>query len=339
MSTVNRHDFLAQAAALTGGSLLPFSNTARAEPPPEVSRIRVAKIPAICLAPEYLAEEMLKLEGFTQIEYPELNRLDTQSLLLEDVADISVGTPSDLPPLWDTNKGKGVVALAPIHGGCYELFARDPVLSVRDLKGRRVAIESIAYGVNTAYYYVSSIAAYIGIDPRKDIKWVEGKTFIGAMQLFVDGKADAILGFAPQPRDLRAKKIGHVILNTTQDRPWSQYFCCVVVARREFVAQNPIATRRALRAFLKSADVCSNEPERAARMLVDKGYEPRYDVALEVLKELPYNHWREANPEDTLRFHALRLHEVGMIKSIPEKLIAQGTDWRFLNELKKELKA
>lgn len=49
---------------------------------------------------------------------------------------------------------------------------------------------------------------------------------------------------------------------------------------------------------------------------------------------MSYNAWRTFNPEDTLR-----LHEVGMIKSSPEKLIAQGTDWRFLNELKKELKA
>jgi len=30
---------------------------------------------------------------------------------------------------------------------------------------------------------------------------------------------------------------------------------------------------------------------------------------------------------------------VGMIKSTPQKLITQGTDWRFLNELKRELKA
>jgi NitT/TauT family transport system substrate-binding protein len=39
-----------------------------------------------------------------------------------------------------------------------------------------------------------------------------------------------------------------------------------------------------------------------------------------------------------VRFYALRLHEAGMIKAIPQKLIAQGTDWRFLNELRKELK-
>jgi NitT/TauT family transport system substrate-binding protein len=73
--------------------------------------------------------------------------------------------------------------------------------------------------------------------------------------------------------------------------------------------------------------------------LVARGYEPRYAIGLEVLKSLPYNRWREADPEDTIRFHALRLHEVGMIKNTPQKLIAQGTDWRFLNEIKKELKA
>ena len=40
-----------------------------------------------------------------------------------------------------------------------------------------------------------------------------------------------------------------------------------------------------------------------------------------------------------MRFYALRLHEVGMIKSNPQQIIAEGTDWRFLNELKRELKA
>ena len=73
-----------------------------------------------------------------------------------------------------------------------------------------------------------------------------------------------------------------------------------------------------------------------ARYFVAKGYEPRYEIALKVLIELPFNRWRQANPEDTLRFYALRLHEVGMIKSTPQKLIAQNTDWRFLNDLKEK---
>jgi NitT/TauT family transport system substrate-binding protein len=146
------------------------------------------------------------------------------------------------------------------------------------------------------------------------------------------------LAFAPQGHELRAKKAGRVILDTTVDRPWAQYFCCIVVGDRDYVAKYPNATKRALRAFLKAADICAQDPQRAARMLVDRGFEPRYDVALEVLKELPYRRWRESDPEDTLRFYALRLHEAGMIKSTPTKIIAQGTDWRFLNELKKELK-
>ena len=101
---------------------------------------------------------------------------------------------------------------------------------------------------------------------------------------------------------------------------------------------HPIATKRALRAILKATDICAQDPARAARYIVDRGYEARYEVAHEVLTKVSYKLWREANPEDTLRFYALRLHEVGMIKTNPNKLIAQGTDWRFLNELKKELK-
>jgi NitT/TauT family transport system substrate-binding protein len=85
--------------------------------------------------------------------------------------------------------------------------------------------------------------------------------------------------------------------------------------------------------------MCASQPERAARALVAKGYTPRLDYALQVMKELPYGKWREFDPEDTIRFYALRLHEAGMIKSSPQKIIAQGTDWRFLSELKKELKA
>ena len=110
-------------------------------------------------------------------------------------------------------------------------------------------------------------------------------------------------------------------------------------ANRDFVHRYPVTTKRALRAILKAADICDSEPLKVARFLSDKQYEPRYQIAAELMKSLPYNRWREASPEDTIRFHALRLLEVGLIKNNPEKLIAQGTNWRFLNELKKELKA
>jgi NitT/TauT family transport system substrate-binding protein len=57
------------------------------------------------------------------------------------------------------------------------------------------------------------------------------------------------------------------------------------------------------------------------------------------MKDVPYGHWRDFDAEDTVRFYALRLNEAGVIKSSPQKIIAQGTDWRFWRELKMELKA
>jgi NitT/TauT family transport system substrate-binding protein len=162
---------------------------------------------------------------------------------------------------------------------------------------------------------------------------------ISPMALFAEGKIDAFLGGPPEPQELRARKIGHVIFNSSVDRPWSQYFCCMLGGNREFVKKHPVAAKRVVRAMLKATDLCATEPERAARRLVDGGFTTRYDYALQTLSELPYDKWRDYDAEDTIRFYALRLHELGFIKSSPHKIIADGTDWRFLNEFKRELKA
>jgi NitT/TauT family transport system substrate-binding protein len=140
---------------------------------------------------------------------------------------------------------------------------------------------------------------------------------------------------SPGPQELR----GRMILSLTTDKPWSEYFCCFAYGNRAFVRDHPVATKRYLRAILKAADVCATAPATAARRLVDGGFTPRYDYALQTLTELPYGRWREFDPEDTLRFYALRLNEIGMIKSSPKAILAEGTDWRFLNEVKRELKA
>jgi NitT/TauT family transport system substrate-binding protein len=92
-----------------------------------------------------------------------------------------------------------------------------------------------------------------------------------------------------------------------------------------------------VRAVLKASSMCEQEPKGIARLLVDKGITQHYGYAVQVLQELPYGKWREYDPEDTVRFYALRRHEAGMIKSAAQKIITQGTDWRVLNEIKKEL--
>jgi NitT/TauT family transport system substrate-binding protein len=80
-------------------------------------------------------------------------------------------------------------------------------------------------------------------------------------------------------------------------------------------------------------------PGKIARRLVEDKFASREDFAVQTLSENPYDKWREYDPEDTIRFYALRLREVGFIKSSPQKIITENTDWRFLDELKRELKA
>jgi NitT/TauT family transport system substrate-binding protein len=147
------------------------------------------------------------------------------------------------------------------------------------------------------------------------------------------------LGFPPEPQELRARQIGNVIVNSATDRPWSQYFCCLLTGNTEFVHKYPIATKCAVRAVLKGADLCVADPERVARQLVAGGFTTKIEYARQMLDEVPYGKWREYDPEDTMRFYALRLHEAGMIRSTPNKIIVEGTDWRFVDELRRELKA
>jgi NitT/TauT family transport system substrate-binding protein len=221
-----------------------------------------------------------------------------------------------------------------MHSGCLELIANDSVRTITDLKGKRVGVDKFT---SSPHVWVTLIAAYVGLDPDRDIQWVTSPDAT-AMELFVDGKIDVFLGSAPEPQELRARKIGHTILSTTVDRPWSQYFCCMLVGAADYVDRYPVATKRVLRAMLKTADICLSDPTWVAQRLVDGGFTDRYDFALQTLTEVRFDRWREFDPEDTLRFFALRMHEAGMIKSSPQKIIDDGTDWRFLDELKRELK-
>jgi NitT/TauT family transport system substrate-binding protein len=330
----SRRDFLTSLSAAGTASVFGTGTSFAGEAPPEVATIRLHRDPSICVAPWYIAEDLLRAEGFTDIRYvPVQSGPPEDQLLASGGIDFSLYLPATLLRRWE--EGLPITALTGLHSGCFELFAHEPIRTISDLKGKRVGIDFLG---TAKHLYVTIMAANIGLDPEEDIEWV-AESDSDPMELFAEGKVDAFLGFPPEPQELRARKVGHVILNTTTDKPWSQYLCCIVAGNAEFVRDRPIATKRALRAILKANDVCTAEPERTARQLVDRAFTEHYDYALETLSEIPFGGWREFNPEDSLRFFALRMHEIGMIKSSPNTLIAEGTDWRFLNELKRELKA
>ena len=156
-------------------------------------------------------------------------------ILADGLRDLSLGLGANFIPRVDA--GKPVVIVAGGHVGCYELFGTNRIRSIKDLKGRAVAVPSLGSG---AHVFLSMMFAHVGLDPRKDVRWITVPT------------------------------------------------------------------------------------DEAMRILVQE--------------KVDYDRWREYDPEDTIRVYALCLHEIGMIKSSPRQIIAQGTDWRFLNELRRELR-
>jgi NitT/TauT family transport system substrate-binding protein len=225
--------------------------------------------------------------------------------------------------------------LAGVHPACFELFAHESIRSVVDLKGKTVGVsDTTDAGID--YFLLKIIAASVGLDPAKDINWI---AIGGASKndLLTNGKIDAFMTFPPWAQELRARRTGHVILNSAVDRPWSQYFCCTLIGNADFVRRNPIATKRVVRAMLRATDICAAKPDRVAQRLVDRGFTTRYNYARQGLDDVSYRAWRDYDAEDAVRFWALRERELGLIKSAPDKIIATGTDWRFLKEVRKEL--
>jgi NitT/TauT family transport system substrate-binding protein len=331
---ISRRDFVGGLAGAGVAGVLAPRFAVAAEPPPETARIRIVRDPSICLAPLYVAEELLQQEGFREIAYVALEQGKSNAEMLgSGRADMGMDAAPTL--IMSLDAGEPIVVLAGVHVGCYELFATPRIRSVRELKGATVAITQER---DDRHAFVASMLTQVGLNPRTDVKWVTQPAET-SIKLLADGRIDAFLGFPPEPQELRARKIGHLLLSTLTDRPWSQYLCCLAMANRDYVRKHPVATKRALRAILKANAICAAEPERVSRLLVEKGHVPKSAYARQSLQEIPFARWREFDAADSLRFYALRLREGGLIRNSPEKLIAQGAEWRFLNELKKELRA
>ena len=328
----------AAGLALGGGALLAgganqvaplFAGSKGARP--ETTTIRFQDGFGRCVAPLFLAGDLLRADGFdvkhAKVEQDVVPHVSAGDLDfgMQTAANTTVGADTD----------NRFVHLAGIHVGCFELFAQTGIRSMSDLKGKRVAVNEEGSG---PHLHLAMMAAYVGLDPNRDFTLETGDSTV-AMEAFAAGQIDGFMAFPPEPQMLRQRGIGHVLVNTHLDRPWSQYFCCMLIANRTFVQNNPVAAKQVVRAVLTATDLCAQDPAEATKRLLDRGDITDRDAMFQMLsKDVSYNRWREYDPADTIRFDALLLHQIGMIKSTPQKIITQSTDWRILNELKQELK-
>ncbi len=87
----SRREFLSTAALAGTGAILGLRSEAMAaEPPPETTRIRLVSIPGVCVAPQYVAEELLGGEGFTDVQYVKLQLGELYKAFASGAVDISM---------------------------------------------------------------------------------------------------------------------------------------------------------------------------------------------------------------------------------------------------------
>jgi hypothetical protein len=67
--TQNRRRFLATFSSAAAAGLIGTGTSVAQDGPPETTTIRLARIPSICRAPQYMTEELLRSEGFTDVKY------------------------------------------------------------------------------------------------------------------------------------------------------------------------------------------------------------------------------------------------------------------------------
>src|SRR5262249_29955791 len=142
----------ATAACLIG----PTSGSAQ-EAPPEITTIRLTKVPGICVAPQYVAEELLKAEGFSEVQYVEVEAAEVHAAFAAAKVDVSMAFVA--PFLKQVDAGVPIVLLGGIHAGCFELFGTERVRAIRDLKGSTVAVPGLT---SPHYHFLASMAAYVG---------------------------------------------------------------------------------------------------------------------------------------------------------------------------------
>jgi NitT/TauT family transport system substrate-binding protein len=200
----SRRDFLTTVSAAGAICIVCARRALADEGPPETTTVRLPRFfPASCEIPEYVAGELLHAEGFTDVRFVEGDSgVDSSQWIAHGELDFDWNYAAT--HIASIQAGVPITVLAGMHSGCLELIAKDSVRNVADLRGMKVGV----YASSSApQVLVTLMAAYIGLDPTRDIEWVMNYDMT-SMQLFVDGKIDAFLAIPPEPQDLRDRGIG-----------------------------------------------------------------------------------------------------------------------------------
>ena len=164
-SAQTRRRLLATLSSATAVSAFGGASISAQEAPPETRTIRLAKIPGVCIAPQYVAEDLLRSEGFNSVQYVELS-VNAYEGFAKGTIDISMAFIA--PYIIQLDAGLPLVLLGGVHAGCFELFGTDRVKAIRDLKGKTVALPELG---SAQHVFLAAMASHVGIDPKRDINF------------------------------------------------------------------------------------------------------------------------------------------------------------------------
>src|SRR5260370_19910215 len=167
LMTQTRRRFLTSLSVAGAVGLIRVPPAQAAEGTLETTTVRLAKIDSICIAPQHIAEELLRAEGFTDVRY-----VDTPTDAIAPAigrGDVHFSMAAAFDHIQAIDAGVPIVVLAGIHVGCFELFGNEGVRSITELKGKSVGIEGLR---SPHAAFVAIMAAHVGLDPAKDIRWV-----------------------------------------------------------------------------------------------------------------------------------------------------------------------
>ena len=154
-----------------------------AEAPLETTKLTLHHSGSLCQAPLYVAEELLRGEGFTEVKYMTLEESGGAYKALGSGA-VDIANDFATVALTELDKDTPIVILGGLHVGCFELIGSDRVRAVRDLKGKTVAVRGLG---TPPHLFLASMLAYVGLNPRTDITWVTLPS-AAAIQRLAEGK-------------------------------------------------------------------------------------------------------------------------------------------------------
>ena len=224
--TQTRRRLLTTLSMFGAAGLVRAPRALAAEGALETTSVRLSNGRGICVSPQWIAEELLRAEGFTDIRYVEIPAGAVPVATGRSEIDFTMNYATTLADAID--RGEAIIVLAGVHVGCFELFGNEGIRSITDLKGKTVGVQALGH---SDHLFVSVMAAHVGLDPVNEIHWITSQSPTPA-ELFVDGRIDACLGTPPVAQDLRARHIGRVVVNSAWTVRGRNIFaaCCTATA-------------------------------------------------------------------------------------------------------------